>query len=1257
MLDERAPEPELERRPELTSRSREEGPARSKKSGPVAAGAGNARAARAHDAKPKERRRERAARAVKAERAEPAAPPAPAPQAPSARNEDGVALKMPPPPATLSAAATERVKSTIVKANRRAAKTKTLPDAQEHIDAARAAHDQPKEEVAAEANQEDIGAHAKTQPPSLEAQTLIFQIRMRLAIGGTVDDLVEYAQKELATHVAKNTKQVTDSYTGIDKPPEGGKPEPGAPLEKAPEAVTAPETGAAAATPDAIPATKLSLEGDVAATDQKIEDAGLNREPAMLVQTGVIADIREQRAELGSVAEQDIKNVENAQNEILSRTGEKQQVLDQATATTIAQSRIDAVVSNFGKQAAMAKSETDLRRAFMQAANLLVNVTRGTVEQKLTRLRGEVDEKWAAATRPAGAIKQYITEVGEYAVERRSGVSGKIVGVAEDVWSFFGGDTEHDRLMREIHKAKVEYVDLVCRGIETVSSHIETVISQCHGLIRDAKAGIDKLISAMPESVQAWAQSQKGDFDAELGKLSASVSTAREELTLNLLVNAVTAVQEVERLVNEIREKCKSIIGKIADFVSEFIDDPVRAIINGLLDIVGISRSTFWRLVEKFKQVISDIADDPMKFANNLMSALEKGFSQFFDNIGKHLMKGLIEWLFSKMNEVNVEPPKDLSLNSILTFFLQVMGITWARIRKLLAKHLGEENVAVAEKAFELIKTLIELGPSGIVELIKDKLDPKSLLDTVLEAAIDFMIEAIIKKVTVRIIAMLNPVGAILQAIEAIYRVVKWVIENAARIFKLIEIIVDGAVDIMAGNIGGMANAIETGLGMLVAPVIDFLAGFLGFDGLPAKIAQVVAGLQARVEAILDKVIGFVVAKAKALLSKIFGKDKDKDDKGETIEVGKKVEFEVDGEKHSLWVKVKSGRAQVIMMSKEMRVPQDLTDGEEGVEKEDAGLQKVAGLTDQIEPAAAGLSGAVSSGKKTAAEAEKEDDKIEALEDQLKLLIPKLQWKRKLPKTAVANGMDGGRASDMLADPLTKHPGNTTGKAADGALQHKDKWEKYVEPSAGGKRGPGFHHVVGAHLLHHDMHGPQTPWNIADAKKTINERMKVPEKDALEIKDGKHKNRVAPLRYHVKVTYHSNQAPTDPNEAEEEAERHEAMKALIAYYFAKTITVTWSWLGADGKAGGKQTHDATDADPPEIAGTPAKSAADLVAAAIVARTSSVSDPIPTVETLRSDIQRGQRTAVRGLKDLRASGLIVEKSGKTYPTQALFDLYK
>ena len=163
--------------------------------------------------------------------------------------------------------------------------------------------------------------------------------------------------------------------------------------------------------------------------------------------------------------------------------------------------------------------------------------------------------------------------------------------------------------------------------------------------------------------------------------------------------------------------------------------------------------------------------------------------------------------------------------------------------------------------------------------MIKEKLDPQTILNQVIQAAVDYLTEALIKAVSARIVLLFNPVGAIAQAVEAIYRVLKWIFENAARIFSLVETIVNGITAIIAGDISGMATAVEQALSGLITPVVDFLADYMGFGDLPDKIAETIKGFQEWIEGLLDKVIEFLVDRAKALLRSLgIGKEETDDD-------------------------------------------------------------------------------------------------------------------------------------------------------------------------------------------------------------------------------------------------------------------------------------------------------------------------------------------------------------------------------------------
>lgn len=307
------------------------------------------------------------------------------------------------------------------------------------------------------------------------------------------------------------------------------------------------------------------------------------------------------------------------------------------------------------------------------------------------------------------------------------------------------------------------------------------------------------------------------------------------------------------------------------------------------------------------------------------------GFSQFFDHFARHLKEGFLDWLLGGIAAAGINLPKDFSLKSIMTFFLELMGITWPNIRKILAKHIGEKNIALIEKVVSLMSTLIELGPSGVFELIKEKLNPAEILKQIVKMAIDYLVEALIKQAVARIVALFNPVGAIMQAIEAIYRVLKWIFHNAARIFKLVETVVNGIADIMAGNLGGFADAVEKGLAMLVAPVIDFIADYLGLGDLPDKVKEKIEGFQQVVLGYVEQAIVFLIEKGKALLRFLgLGGKEDKDkEKGKDRfgrQIGRQVSWTAAGESHKMWIETTGGKAVVMMSSVTNPVEEELNE-------------------------------------------------------------------------------------------------------------------------------------------------------------------------------------------------------------------------------------------------------------------------------------------------------------------------------------------
>ena len=263
------------------------------------------------------------------------------------------------------------------------------------------------------------------------------------------------------------------------------------------------------------------------------------------------------------------------------------------------------------------------------------------------------------------------------------------------------------------------------------------------------------------------------------------------------------------------------------------------------------------------------------------------------------------------------------------------MGLTWDFIEGLIAKRVGQKNVALVKKVYGVVSTFIEKGPAGIFEMIKNRFNPADMLDQIIRAAVKYVMETLVVFIAKKILMLFNPVGAIIEAIKAIYSVLRWIFVNAARIFALVETVVDGMADIVAGNLDGMAKAVETALAGLIAPVIDFLADYMDLGGLPGKVRETIVGFRTWIESLLDPAIGWLVEHGKSLLKMVglgpaagaggeHGKIERAKQENPDAHVGLDLGWEADGEHHHLWIVTEGDRCVVMMASRKATVQAQL---------------------------------------------------------------------------------------------------------------------------------------------------------------------------------------------------------------------------------------------------------------------------------------------------------------------------------------------
>jgi len=298
-------------------------------------------------------------------------------------------------------------------------------------------------------------------------------------------------------------------------------------------------------------------------------------------------------------------------------------------------------------------------------------------------------------------------------------------------------------------------------------------------------------------------------------------------------------------------------VGKaFAGFLGKFFAWALGTIFDLLQIIFEVVAPGAVPYLKKVQASFRKILKDPISFVKNLVKAGKQGFDQFKDHIGEHLKGAFLDWLTGSIQGVYI--PKSFDFSEIAKFALSVLGISWANIRMKLVKAVGETAVKAMETGFELVKTLVTEGPAAAWEQIKEGLS--NLKDMVIQGIISFIVETLVKKAVAKVVSLLIPGAAFIQAILMIYDTITVFIQKLKKIIEVATAFLNSIMDIANGVIGAAANKVENTLRGLLALAISFLAGFAGLGKVADKINEILnTKVRAPIDKALDKVVDWVV--------------------------------------------------------------------------------------------------------------------------------------------------------------------------------------------------------------------------------------------------------------------------------------------------------------------------------------------------------------------------------------------------------------
>ena len=360
------------------------------------------------------------------------------------------------------------------------------------------------------------------------------------------------------------------------------------------------------------------------------------------------------------------------------------------------------------------------------------------------------------------------------------------------------------------------------------------------------------------EKAYKWITDRLDELGLNWGYFKGLIETAFHSLNLRDFASPRAAAQRIIDMFRPAFDKVKTFASEAADKVLELATEAALAAVNGtgILETLRNAREAFRTIVK-----------DPVGFLKNLVEALRQGFDGFKDHIVDHLKDSVAELLFGSIARAGIKLPKSFGPGDIIGLILQVLDLTYDKFRAKMAAVLGEDAVHFLEGSFDFLMKLAQAKSlAGARKMIIEKAD--QLIDTVLDRVRNWAITKIVGIAIVKLAKLFNPAGAIIEAIQVIYKTINFFIEKAKQLKAIVDAIVKSLSNIAAGRLSDAAAFVEKAMASGMTAIIGFLAEQFGLGDIGKQVRAIIDSVREKVDKALDKVIEYIVAKGKSFYEK-----------------------------------------------------------------------------------------------------------------------------------------------------------------------------------------------------------------------------------------------------------------------------------------------------------------------------------------------------------------------------------------------------
>jgi hypothetical protein len=763
-----------------------------------------------------------------------------------------------------------------------AADKKAHPPAAGEAASAQGAAVPPSNDLSSQAAAAQVEEMGEQEPGTFDKKAFIAAVKKAVdkAAPKNLEEADEFAEsgkagevkEEVSGHVKGGKKESEkDIKTATEAPPDTSKakPKPVTPMTKGEPGAPPKDVGAADAMPKKRPPEETDLSTGPAEVDAKMAEADVTEEQLAKSNEPDFAAALDARKEAKADSEAAPGGYRKQEDQVLAKSKDEAETKAGAQLEGMHGAKVEALAKAMGTKTEAKTADEGKRSKVAADIEAIYNRTKGDVTKILADLDGKVDGAFDKGEK--AAREQFESYVGkrmeDYKDERYSGLLGKgrwikdkLLGMPDEVNVFY-------------EEGRNGYLKAMDSVIGQVADVVGAELGAARKRIADGRAEVRKYVAGLPADLQKVGKDAEQNLEGQFDQLSSDVDAKQDQLVDTLAQKYVEARDALDARIDEMKAANRGLVNKALDAVV------------GVVQTILKLKDMLLSVLAKAADVIGDIIKDPIGFLGKLVDGVKSGLNKFLGNIGAHLQKGLMDWLFGALGSAGITMPKSLDMAGIFDLVMQVLGLTYDHIRARVAKLVGEPAVARMEQTVDVFKTLAVKGAAGLWELVKDQL--ANFEELVIGPIKEFVIERVIKSGITWILSLLNPAAAFIKACKAIYDIVMWIVERGAQIMEFVNSVLDSIGAIAKGNIGIVADRVEGALSKALPVAISFLASLLGLGGISDKIRSIIDTVRKPINKAIDTVVKGAIKGFKKLFGKPIAWAKGKYQKGKQWVEGK----------------------------------------------------------------------------------------------------------------------------------------------------------------------------------------------------------------------------------------------------------------------------------------------------------------------------------------------------------------------------------